>query len=158
SARGSGRGSGWPSGGLVVAGRVEGELAEQVAGGGVNDPDVQVLDQEQDVGSGVGPANADVVELAAIAEGGAAGRVGDVAAGAVVGVGGPGAGCGRGPGGVGGGRGLAVRQGPVRPLGVVVAGEGVQEGLELADGAGLGWLGGQPLLQGLPEPLGLALG
>jgi hypothetical protein len=30
-------GSGWPSGGLVVAVRVEGELAEQLAGGGIDD-------------------------------------------------------------------------------------------------------------------------
>ncbi|HEX7267554.1 MAG TPA: hypothetical protein VF256_09030, partial [Streptosporangiaceae bacterium] len=33
---------GWPAGGLVVAGGVEGELAEEFAGGGGNDPDVQV--------------------------------------------------------------------------------------------------------------------
>jgi len=50
----SGRRSGWPDGGLAVAARVEGELA----GGGVDDPDVQVLDWEQDAGSGMGPADA----------------------------------------------------------------------------------------------------
>jgi hypothetical protein len=33
-----------PGGGLVVAARVEGELAQELAGGGVDDPDVQVLD------------------------------------------------------------------------------------------------------------------
>jgi hypothetical protein len=43
----------WVTGELVVAVRVEGGLAEQFAGGGVDDPDVRVLDQEQDVGSGV---------------------------------------------------------------------------------------------------------
>jgi hypothetical protein len=37
----SGRGSGWPAGGLVVAAGVEGELAEEFAGGGVNDADVE---------------------------------------------------------------------------------------------------------------------
>jgi hypothetical protein len=46
----------------------------------------------------------------------------------------------------------------VRPLGVVDAGEGVQELLEFGEGGGLGRLGGQPFLQGLPEPLDLALG
>jgi hypothetical protein len=68
---------------------VEGQLAQEFAGGGVDDADVQVLDEQDDVGSGVGPADADVVELAAVAEGDAAGGVDDVAADAVVGVGGP---------------------------------------------------------------------
>jgi hypothetical protein len=49
--------------------------------------DVQVLDQEQDVGSGVGSADADVVEFSAVAEGDDAGVVDAVAADAVVGVG-----------------------------------------------------------------------
>jgi hypothetical protein len=48
----------WPAGGaaggLVVPGRVEGELAEEFAGAGVDDADVQVLGQEQDAGSAVG--------------------------------------------------------------------------------------------------------
>ena len=83
--------SGWgawrPPGGLVVAVRVEGELAQELAGGGVDDADVQVLDEEQDVGSGVGPADADVVEPAAVAEGDGAGGADDVGADAVVGVG-----------------------------------------------------------------------
>ncbi len=38
---------------MVVAGGVDGELAEEFAGGGVDDADVQVLDEQQDVGSGV---------------------------------------------------------------------------------------------------------
>jgi hypothetical protein len=49
------------SGGLVIATGVEGELAEELAGGGVDDADVQVADEHEDVGSGVGPADADVV-------------------------------------------------------------------------------------------------
>jgi len=53
------RGAGWAAGGLVVPGGVEDQFAEQFAGGGVEDADVQVLDQEQDVGSGVGAADAD---------------------------------------------------------------------------------------------------
>jgi hypothetical protein len=43
-------GAGWPCGGLVVAFGVEGELAQQLAGGGVDDADVQVLHQEKDAG------------------------------------------------------------------------------------------------------------
>jgi len=78
--------SGWPSGGLVVAGGAGGEFAGQFAGGGTDDADVEVLDEQDDVGSDVGPADADVVEAAAVAEGDAAGLVDDVAADAVVGV------------------------------------------------------------------------
>ncbi|GAA4748845.1 hypothetical protein GCM10023328_34170 [Modestobacter marinus] len=84
-------GSGWSAGGLVVAGGVEGEFAEEFAGGGVDDADVQVLDQEQDVGSGVGSADADVVEAAGQAEAEAAGGVDAVGADPVVGC----RGCGR---------------------------------------------------------------
>jgi hypothetical protein len=36
------------AGGLVVAGGVEGQLAEEFAGGGVDDADVEVFDDEQD--------------------------------------------------------------------------------------------------------------
>jgi hypothetical protein len=66
---GAGGRAGRASGGLVVAAWVEGEVAEEFAGFGVDDPDVQVLDEEQDAGLGVGPADADVVEPAAVAEG-----------------------------------------------------------------------------------------
>ena len=85
--RGPGCGSGRPSGGLAVAAWVEGELAQELAGGGVDDADAQVLDEQDDVGSGVSAADADVVELAGVAEGDVAGGVDDVAADAVVGVG-----------------------------------------------------------------------
>ena len=40
--------------GLVVLGGVDGELAQEFAGGGVDDADVEVLDQQDDVGSGLG--------------------------------------------------------------------------------------------------------
>ena len=63
-----------------------------------------------------------------------------------------------GPGGVGGGGSGPGRQGFVRPAGVVVAGERVELGLELGEGAGLGVLGGEPVLQGLLEPFGFTLG
>jgi hypothetical protein len=56
--------SGWAvgrSGGLVVLGGVEDQLAEQLPGGGVDHADVQVLDEQDDVGSGMGSADAEVV-------------------------------------------------------------------------------------------------
>jgi hypothetical protein len=46
----------------------------------------------------------------------------------------------------------------VRAAGVVEAGELVEEGLEAGQGGGLGWLGAEPFLEGLLEPLDLALG
>jgi len=46
---------------------VDGELAEDFAGGGVDGGHVEVLDQEFDVGSGVGSADADVSEFAGAA-------------------------------------------------------------------------------------------
>ena len=75
-------------GGLVVAVGVEGQLAQEFAGAGVDDADVQVLDEEQDAGSGVGAADADVVEPAVVAEGDESGGVDAIGADAVVGVGG----------------------------------------------------------------------
>jgi len=154
----SGRGSWWPAGGLVVPGGVDGQLAEQFAGGGVDDADMQILDEHQDAGPGVGPADADVVQLPADAQGELAVGVDAVGADPVVGVGGAVAGGGLGPGGVGGGGGGPVRQGAVRPLGVVGAGEGVEQGLQLGQGSGLGWLGTEPFLQRLLEPFDFPLG
>ena len=62
-------GAGWASGALVALGCVEDELAEQFTGGGVDDADVEVLDQDDDAGSVVGSADADGVEPAAVAPG-----------------------------------------------------------------------------------------
>jgi len=45
----SGRGSGRASDGLIVARQVESELAEEFAGGGVDDADMQVLDEQPGV-------------------------------------------------------------------------------------------------------------
>ncbi len=42
---------------------VDGELAEEFAGDGVDDSDVEVLDEQDDVGSAVGSADADVAKL-----------------------------------------------------------------------------------------------
>jgi hypothetical protein len=44
---------------LVVPARVDGELAQEFAGGGVDDADVEVLDEQDDVGSDVGSPDAD---------------------------------------------------------------------------------------------------
>jgi hypothetical protein len=104
------RGSWRPSGGLVVAGGVEGEVAEELTGGGVDDADVQVLDQEKDAGSGVGPSDADVVKTAVIAQGDGAGVVDAVGPDALVGVSVAVTRAGLGPGGVAGGRSGVARQ------------------------------------------------
>jgi hypothetical protein len=93
---------------LVVPGGVDGEFADQFSGGGVDDPDVEVLNEHQNVGSCVGSADADVVQAAGQAQGEAAGVIDAVAAYAFVGVGAF-AGLGFGPGGVCGGRGLAEK-------------------------------------------------
>src|SRR3954466_12499886 len=110
-------GAGGAAGGLVVLAGVEDEVAEQLAGGGVDDPDVQVLDEQQDVGSGVGSADADVVQAAGYAQRDAAGLVDAVVADAVVAVPRPiGAGGGLGAGRVRGHRGGPVGQRSVRPV------------------------------------------
>ena len=70
--------------GLVIPGRVEGEVAEEFAGGLVDDADVEVLDQQQDVGSGVGSSDADVVDAAVVADGDNAGAVDAAAADPIV--------------------------------------------------------------------------
>jgi hypothetical protein len=45
--------------GLVVLAGVDGELAQELAGDGFDDADVEVLDEQDDVGSGVGSSDAD---------------------------------------------------------------------------------------------------
>jgi hypothetical protein len=57
------------SGGLVVAAGVEGEFAQQFAGGRVDDSDLQVLDEQDDAGSSAGSADADVVQSAVVSQG-----------------------------------------------------------------------------------------
>ena len=72
---------------MVVLGGVEGELAQEFAGGGVDDADLEVVDEQDDVGSGVGSADADVVQAAGHPQGEGAGVVDAVVADPVVGVG-----------------------------------------------------------------------
>ena len=109
-------GAWWPSGGLVVARWVEGQFAQEFAGCLADDPDVQVLGEDEDLGSGVGAADADVVELAGVAEGDGADGPDLVGADAVVGVGVAVAGGGLGPGGVGGCGGPVTGQGGYGPV------------------------------------------
>jgi hypothetical protein len=95
---------------LVALGGVESEFAEELASGGVDDADVEVLDEDQDAGSSAGSADADGVEPAAVAQRDLAAGVDTVAADAVVGVS-PTVACGGlGTGGVGGRRGGSVGQ------------------------------------------------
>ncbi len=125
----------------VVAGGVGDEVAQEFAGGGLDDADVEVVDQQQDGGSGVGPADADVMQAAADAEGDGSGVVDAVAADPVVGVAAAVAESGFGSGGVGGGRCRSVRQGSVWPVVVVGVHERVEQGLQLGDGGRLVGLG-----------------
>jgi hypothetical protein len=66
--------------GLVVAAGVEGQYADEVAGGGVDDADVAVLDEQEDLGSSVGSSDADVVQAAVEAQGDDSGGVDPIAA------------------------------------------------------------------------------
>src|SRR5215475_2660371 len=77
------RRAGWLSGGQVGS-RVSWRSSSPVA---VDDPDVQVLDEQQDVCSGVGSPDADAVEPPGVAEGHVPGGADTVVADAVVGTG-----------------------------------------------------------------------
>ncbi|HTO00016.1 MAG TPA: hypothetical protein VL068_05005 [Microthrixaceae bacterium] len=100
--------AGFP-GGLVVAGGVEGECSEEFSGGCVDDPDVEFGDEQEDVGSGVGSSDADVVKASVVAQGDFAGVVDPVGSDAMMGVWSGGGRCGFGSGLVDGGWGRPVR-------------------------------------------------
>ena len=89
---------------------------------------MEVLDEDQDAGAGVGSPDADVVQAPGDAQGDDAGLVDAVGADPVVGVG---AGCwvGFGSGRVGGGGGGLMCQGAVWAVMVVFVDEGVELGL-----------------------------
>ncbi|NNG40421.1 hypothetical protein HJ588_14220 [Flexivirga sp. ID2601S] len=53
----------------VVAAGVEGELAAHVAGGGVDDGDLKVLDEQNDAVAVPCPVDADVVHSAGVTQG-----------------------------------------------------------------------------------------
>ncbi len=142
--------------GLVVAGGVEGELAELFAGVAVDDADVEVGDEDDDGGSGVASADADVVEAAVVSEGHDSCGVDGVAADSVDGVGVAVGGPGFDAGGVGVGGGAAADR-AVGAVVVVEIDEGVDLGLEPGDRGGWG-LFGQVALFGLVESFDLAAG
>ena len=54
---------------MVVAGEVKGEVSQELPGCGVDDPDVEVLYEQDDGGSGMGSADPDVEEVAGDAQG-----------------------------------------------------------------------------------------
>ncbi len=71
---------------MVIAIGVEDQFAEELAGGGVDDAGLEVLDEQDDAGSGVGSSDADVVEATVVAQGHASGSVDGVVTDSVVGV------------------------------------------------------------------------
>jgi hypothetical protein len=108
---------------------------------------------------GVVSADADVVEASVGAEGDDAGFVDGVAVDAVVGVVlAVGGGAGFGVGGVDRGGGGVVRERAVGAVVDVGGREGVELGLEGFEGAGVGGLGVEPVLEGLLEAFDLAAG
>ena len=123
----SGWWSWWSAGAVVAAGGVEGEVAVELAGSGVDDADVEVGDEHDDAGSGEGPAECDVVELPVDSQGDVAAVGYSVVADAVVGVAAVGGG-GFGSVGVGDGGDDSTGQGSVGSLAVVDVGRGWRAG------------------------------
>ena len=107
----------------------------------MEDPDIEVLDEQDDGGSGVGSADADVEESSPVADCDLALVVDDVVADAVVVIEvAAGGGSGLGPGVVDGGRcGAMWQRAAGTPL-VVEGDEEIEEGLELIEGGGLAGL------------------
>ena len=54
--------------GLVVPGRVDAVLSDDLAGGGIGGDGVVVVDQDQDVAAGVSAAVAEVTQAAGVAQ------------------------------------------------------------------------------------------
>jgi hypothetical protein len=131
----------------------------ELAGGGVDDPDLEVVDELEELRSGVFGPDADVVDAAVEAQGKLAVEVDSVRQHAVVPVAAAvGARAGLRAGLVGRGRGGSVRQGAVRPMVVVGLDEGLDECVQVLERGRLGGLSGEPLLQGLLEALDLPAG
>jgi hypothetical protein len=118
---------------LVVDVGVEFEFADEGAGGGVENSDFSVVDEEPDFAAFVSAAESDVVHSRVVADGDDAGVVDAVFADSPMPVG-AGWGC-FAASGVGGRWGAAV-QGPVRPDRVVVVPECVELRLQGLDGVG----------------------
>jgi hypothetical protein len=145
--------------GLVLAAGIEGEFSQDFAGGCVDDGDVEVVDQCGDFEAVVVASEADVEELAGVAQGDLAfadAVVADAGVGlvrgfaSVAGFGFRSAGVGR--------AGSAPAEGSVGSVVVVLLDEGIDQGLELLEGVRLVPLVAEPLLEGLLEAFDLALG
>jgi hypothetical protein len=130
-------------------------VRNDLAGGGVDEAHVEIVDEHDHGGSVEGSSEADVVESAGDAEGHVAG-VDAVASDAQVWAVGAGRG-GFGTGRVGGVRGRSVWQRAVRSLEVVDLDEPIELVLQGVDG-GRGELRAEPLLDGLVEAFDLAAG
>ena len=76
--------SGFDAAGLVVAGGIQGQVAQDLAGFDRDDGDVQVVDEHPHGGAGVDCADADVVQAGCVAQGDGAGGVDFVVADAPV--------------------------------------------------------------------------
>jgi hypothetical protein len=142
--------------GLVVVAGVQDQLAEQLAGVAVDHPDVSVVDEQADRGAGQPDAETDVVQPAVVAQSDGAPAVDFVLLEAVVGGDDRAGGDCLGTFLVGLQRSPPIQR-PVRPDGVVVAGEAAELSLQTGHGVGW-WLRGQPFLHRLVEALYLAAG
>ena len=142
--------------GLVVAGRVEGEVSEEFTGLGCDDSDVEVGDQQGYGGVFVSSADADVVESAVVAECDGACFVDAVVADSEVGCVACLAWFGFGEPVVDGGWGCASEC-AVGAVVVVGAGEFVEERLEFVEVVG-GGSRGEPFFEGLLETFDFSAG
>lgn len=140
---------------MIVAVGVDGELGDDLAGVRVADGDVAVVDEEEHGCAGVGPADAEVAEVAGVADGDFAVLVDFVGAGAPFGAGGAGR-CGFRECGVGLVWGSAA-DGAVWALGVVPGLEFGEQGLQVLGGVGQ-WVGCEEAFEGLVEAFDLSLG
>ena len=135
---------------------VDGECADEFAGGGVDDAHVVAVDEHDDAGSVEGSAESDVVHLAVESQADSPG-VDAVGADTGLAVGVVAAGAGFGSADLGnGGRGV-VWERTVGSVVVVVIDEPVELGLELGDCRICG-LGARPALQGLLKAFDFAAG
>jgi hypothetical protein len=117
---------------LVVAGGVEDEFADELAAVALEDADVEVVDEDYDIGAGAALAQADVVSAAGVADGDDAGGVDFVVAHPVVRRDLVAGGEGFGPGVERLDGGASVQR-PVGSDGVVVGQEIVELGLQFGD-------------------------
>ena len=114
--------------GLVVPAGIQDQLAQQFAGDRVDDADIEVLDEQQDVGSGMGSPDAHVMQPTGMTQGDHASGIDAVVADAGMGIVASG-GAGFGTGGVGDRGGGPLRQQAVRAAVVVGGDEGIEQRL-----------------------------